>query len=345
MTSIPTPPGMPESPRDFLANWSVSRGNLRNFLENTALAPLGDAAQKQAGEAAAASAVHHLFGLDLEQFSSGLDSVQGAYDAAGNQEQSSPSHAAGGESAAFFDVDNTLIQGSSLVIFAMGLAKRRYFSLREIVPIAFKQLKYRISGFENADDVAQGRIQALEFVKGRDVEEMIALCNEIVDEALARKAYPGTQALAQMHIDAGQQVWLVTATPVQLAQVLAQKFGFTGALGTVPEVKDGKFTGRLVGDILHGPGKQYAVAALATMEGLNLERCTAYSDSINDVPMLSMVGTPVAINPDAKLRDVAEERGWLIRDYRSLRKAIRTYGLPALITAAFSVGGWRFFRH
>ena len=228
-----------------------------------------------------------------------------------------------------------------MVSFALGLARRRYFSLSEILPIAWKQLKFRVSGSENTEDVAAGRVQALEFVKGRSVAEMVALCEEIVDQSMAEKAYPGTKQLAQMHLDAGQQVWLVTATPVQLAQILAQRFGFTGALGTVAEVEDGRFTGRLVGDILHGPGKMHAVAALATLENLDLERCTAYSDSANDVPMLSMVGTPVAINPDSTLRDIAEEKGWLIRDYRSVRKAVRTYGIPALATALFSYGGWR----
>ena len=86
------------------------------------------------------------------------------------------------------------------------------------------------------------------------------------------------------------------------------------------------------------------MAALATIEGLDLDRCTAYSDSANDMPMLTMVGTPVAINPDRKLRNIAEKRGWIVRDYRSIRRAIRTYGLPALVTAAFSYGGWRNFR-
>lgn len=346
MSATPTPPGMPESPRDFLANWTASRGNLRNFLETTALAPLDDAAQRAAGEAAAAAAVNQLFGIDLDSYHSGVDSVRGSFESFGARTITDPDpdipQDAG--AAAFFDVDNTLIQGSSLVVFALGLARRRYFRLSEIVPIAWKQLKFRVSGSENAADVAAGRIQALEFVKGRSVDEMVALCEEIVDQSMAHKAYPGTRELAQMHLDAGQQVWLVTATPVQLAQVLAQRFGFTGALGTVAEVKDGKFTGRLVGDILHGPGKMHAVAALATMENLDLSRCTAYSDSSNDVPMLTMVGTPVAINPDAKLRDVAEERGWLIRDYRSVRKAIRTYGLPALVTAAFSYGSWKVWR-
>ncbi|WP_347004581.1 HAD-IB family hydrolase [Corynebacterium striatum] len=337
---------MPNSPRDFLANWTASRGNLRNFLENQAFAPLDDEAQKAAGEAAASAAVDSIFGLDLESYHSGVDSVQGSFESAGAKKltQPDPDIPQDAGAAAFFDVDNTLIQGSSLVAFAFGLYRKRYFKLREILPIAWKQLKYRVSGSENADDIAAGRVQALEFVKGRTVEDMVALCEEIVDASLARRAYPGTNQLAQMHIAAGQQVWLVTATPVQLAQVLAKRFGFTGALGTVPEVVDGKFTGRLVGDILHGPGKTHAVAALATIENLDLERCTAYSDSVNDVPMLSMVGTPVAINPDSKLRDVAEDNGWLIRDYRSVRKAVRTYGLPAMATAAFSYGSWRLMR-
>lgn len=345
VSATPTPPSMPPSPRDFLANWTASRGNLRNFLENTALAPLDDAAQRTAGEAAAAAAAD-LFDITLDNYTAGVDSVEGSFTSAGRARITPPDpdipQDAG--AAAFFDVDNTLIQGSSLIVFAMGLFRRRYFRIREITPIAWKQAKFRFLGRENANDVAAGRIQALEFIKGRSVEEMVQLCEEIVDESLARKAYPGTRQLAEMHLDAGQQVWLVTATPVQLAQILAHRFGFTGALGTVAEVKDGKFTGRLVGDILHGPGKKHAVAALATMEGLDLDRCTAYSDSANDVPMLSMMGTAVAINPDAKLRDIAEARGWLIRDYRSVRKAVRTYGVPALVTALFSYGGWKAFK-
>lgn len=344
----PTDPanGLPLNPRDFLANWTASRGNLRNFLENSALAPLDDASQRAAGEAAASQAVEMFFDIDLDSYHSGVDSVTGSLNAAGGLRLTTPDpdipQDAG--AAAFFDVDNTLIQGSSLVLFALGLARRRFFKFREIAPIAWKQLKFRISGAENAADVAAGRSQALEFIKGRSVDELTQLCEEIVDHSLLRKAYPGTTELAQMHINAGQQVWLVTATPVQLAQILAKRYGFTGALGTVAEVEDGKFTGRLVGDILHGPGKKHAVAALATLEGLELKRCTAYSDSANDVPMLSMVGTAVAINPDKKLRNLAVDRGWLIRDYRSVRRAIRTYGLPALITAAFSLGGWRGWR-
>ncbi|APT88180.1 phosphoserine phosphatase [Corynebacterium frankenforstense DSM 45800] len=340
------PPRFPGNPRDFLAQWSASRGNLRNFLETTALPPLDDAAQQTAGEAAAAAAVREVFGIDLEEFELGVESVSGSIKAAGGLKVSpaDPDIPQEPGVAAFFDVDNTLIQGSSLIAFAMGLARKRFFTLGEIASIGWKQLKFRLTGSENADDVAEGRAMALEIIKGRPVDEIVALCEEIVENSMQQRAFPGTRDLADMHLAAGQQVWLVSATPVQLAQILARRFGFTGALGTVAEVEDGRFTGRLVGDILHGPGKKHAVAALAAIEHLDLERCTAYSDSVNDIPMLSMVGTPVAVNPDRKLLAEAHARGWQVRDYRSLRKAVRTYGLPSLFTAAFSIAGWRLRR-
>ncbi|MDU0479041.1 HAD-IB family hydrolase [Staphylococcus chromogenes] len=338
--------GFAATPEEFLASWSASRGNLRRFLEEKALPPIDDEAQRAAGEAAAVAAVADIFDLELDHFTSGIDAVAGAFEAAGARNVTSPDPDIPQDpgAAAFFDVDNTLIQGASIIVFAFGLFRRRYFRWHEIAPVAWKQIKFRVTGAESSEDVAAGRQQALEFVKGRSVDELIELCEDIFDSHLAEKIWPGTRDLAQMHIQAGQQVWLVSATPVQIAQIIARRLGFTGALGTVAEVRDGRFTGRLVGDILHGPGKQHAVAALASVESLDLARCTAYSDSINDVPMLSMVGTAVAINPDAKLRRVAALHGWEIRDYRSVRKAVRTFGIPALVTAAFSYAGLRAFR-
>lgn len=236
--------------------------------------------------------------------------------------------------AAFFDVDNTMVQGASIVHFARGLAARKYLKTSDLADFAWKQVKFRVSGKESSSDVASGREKALSFVAGRSTAELAQLGEEIYDEIIADKIWPGTLALAQMHLEAGQQVWLVTATPVELAQVIAKRLGLTGALGTVAESEDGKFTGRLVGDILHGTGKAHAVRTLAVREGLNLKRCSAYSDSHNDVPMLSLVGTAVAINPDSDLREFAKNRGWEIRDYRTGRKAAKV-GVPtALVLGA-----------
>lgn len=323
------------------AAWAASRGTTRRFLEERILPPLDDAAQLQAGVAAAESAVKEAFGLDIADFTLGVESVSGSVDAAGgfHVTQPDPTIPQDPGAAAFFDVDNTLIQGSSLVMLGLGLTRHKYVTVSQLITMAWKQLKFRVSGSENPEDVAKGREMALDIVRGRSESELISLCEEIFEKKVPHKLWPGTRELAEAHLAAGQQVWLVSATPVQVAQVLARHFGFTGALGTVPEVKDDIFTGRMVGDILHGPGKKAAVAALASIEGLDLERCTAYSDSINDVPMLSMVGNPVAINPDRKLRKEAQKRGWRSEDFRNLRLIFRDYGPVA--GAVASIFGWR----
>ena len=232
------------------------------------------------------------------------------------------------ESAAFFDVDNTVMQGASIFHLAKGLHKRGFFTTRDILDGIWKQAYFRIVGVEDPTHVAETRAAALSFIKGHTVTELEELGEEIFDEAMAHRIWPGTRALAQLHLDQGQRVWLVTAAPVEIASIIARRLGLTGALGTVAEHVDGVYTGELVGDLLHGPAKAVAINALAEREGLDLSRCSAYSDSVNDLPMLSMVGDPCAINPDSKLRAHAREAGWRIRDYRTGRKAARA-GLAA----------------
>ncbi|MFD0491537.1 HAD family hydrolase [Saccharopolyspora erythraea] len=239
--------------------------------------------------------------------------------------------------AAFFDVDNTMMMGASLFHFARGMAARKFLTASDLAGFAWQQLKFRVGGRENPQDVKASREQALSFVRGRAVQELVELSEEIYDELMADRIWAGTRALAQMHLDAGQRVWLVTATPVQLAQIIARRLGLTGALGTVAESEDGVFTGRLVGEMLHGRAKAHAVRALAASEGLDLRRCTAYSDSSNDVPMLSAVGTAVAVNPDQRLRDIARTRGWEIRDFRTGRKAAKI-GLNSIAGASAVAG-------
>jgi HAD superfamily hydrolase (TIGR01490 family) len=239
--------------------------------------------------------------------------------------------------AAFFDVDNTMMMGASIFHFARGLAARKYFSTSDLAGFAWQQVKFRIGGRETPENIQASREQALSFVAGRSVAELITLSEEIYDEMMAEKIWSGTRALAQLHLDAGQRVWLVTATPVELASIIARRLGLTGALGTVAESVDGVYTGRLVGEMLHGKAKAHAVRALAAREGLDLRRCAAYSDSSNDIPMLSVVGTAVAVNPDPALRDTARKRGWEIRDFRTGRKAARI-GVPSVLGAGALAG-------
>jgi HAD superfamily hydrolase (TIGR01490 family) len=239
--------------------------------------------------------------------------------------------------AAFFDLDNTVMRGASIFHLARGLAARKFFTTRDILRFAWQQAVFRLGG-EHAGHMTDARETALSFVRGHRVEELTQIGEEIFDEYMAAKIWPGTRALAQMHLEAGQRVWLVTAAPVELATTIAQRLGLTGALGTVSEVKDGVYTGKLVGEPLHGAAKAEAVRALAAREGLDLAECSAYSDSANDVPMLSLVGHPWAINPDGELRRHAKEHGWRIRDYRTGRKAIKI-GLPTAAGAGALVGG------
>jgi HAD superfamily hydrolase (TIGR01490 family) len=239
--------------------------------------------------------------------------------------------------AAFFDVDNTMIHGASLYWFARGLVARNYFSTRDLLRFGWSQLKFRILATERHGDMTQAKHAALAFVAGRKVAELRRLCEEIFDEMIVERIWTGTHALAQLHLDTGQRVWLVTAAPIELGEVIADRLGLTGAIGTVAEVRDGVYTGALVGDLMHGAAKAAAIQRLAQTEGLELSRCTAYSDSANDIPMLSSVGTAVAVNPDATLRRQARQRGWQVRDFRTGRKAARV-AVPAAVGAAALTG-------
>ncbi len=236
--------------------------------------------------------------------------------------------------AAFFDVDNTVMQGASIFHLARGLHRRKFFTTRDILDAAWKQAYFRVLGVEDPEHVAEARAAALSFIAGHTVQELESLVGEIFDEAMAYRIWPGTRALAQLHLDQGQRVWLVTAAPIEIAAIIAQRLGLTGAMGTVAEHHNGIYTGKLVGEMMHGQAKADGVAALAQRERLDLSRCSAYSDSFNDVPMLDLVGTACAVNPDSRLHDYARQQGWQIRDYRTGRKAARAGLLGAALAGA-----------
>ncbi|MEU0472893.1 HAD family hydrolase [Streptomyces olivaceus] len=242
------------------------------------------------------------------------------------------------QAAAFFDLDNTVMQGASIFHFGRGLYKRKFFETRDLARFAWQQAWFRLAGSEDPEHMRDARDSALSIVKGHRVSELRSIGEEIYDEYMAERIWPGTRALAQAHLDAGQRVWLVTAAPVEIAQVIARRLGLTGALGTVAESIGGVYTGKLVGEPLHGPAKAEAVRALAIAESLDLSRCAAYSDSHNDIPMLSLVGHPYAINPDSKLRKHARNLEWRLRDYRTGRKAAKV-GIPAAAGVGAVAGG------
>jgi HAD superfamily hydrolase (TIGR01490 family) len=233
------------------------------------------------------------------------------------------------------------MRGASLFHVARKMYQRRAFTLRFAAGLAWKQIRFIMRG-ETLTDVNSVRDAALAFAIGIAHADILALGEEVYDEMIASKIWPGARALAEQHLSAGRKVWLVTGTPVEVASVISKRLGLTGALGTVGEVADGLYTGRLVGDFLHGAAKAAAVTELAAVENFDLERSWAYSDSYNDIPLLSVVGHPVAINPDAKLRRHARSNNWPVYDFRSGRRAA-TLGLRAATGAGAVYGLWRGF--
>ncbi|MCB2411416.1 HAD-IB family hydrolase [Demequina sp. TTPB684] len=217
--------------------------------------------------------------------------------------------------AAFFDVDNTVIRGASAFHIARGLKQRGYFRNRDLIRFAWEQLKYLVFG-ESQEQMTTVRSEALSIIKGWSVAEMAAIGEEVYDEILAMRIFPGTKALIDEHRAQGHEVWFVTASPVEIGRLIARRLNATGALGTIAEHKGGLYTGRLVGDMMHGEAKAVAVRELAARKQLDLSRCFAYGDSMNDAPMLTVVGHGCAINPDSRLRRHAKKLGWPIQDFR-----------------------------
>ena len=236
--------------------------------------------------------------------------------------------------AAFFDLDNTIVQGASIFHFAKGLYRRGFFDARTILKALWFQTYFRAMGKESAAHVADARETMLAFIEGHTVAEITQVSEEVYEEFVARRIWAGTRAIAQLHLDAGQQVWLVTAAPVEMAGIIAARLGLTGALGTIAEHVEGVYTGRLAGEMLHGPAKADAVRDLAVEHDLDLRRSFAYSDSYNDLPMLSLVGHPCAINPDRRLAAHAEDEDWQVRDFRTGRRAARLGLVGAGVTGA-----------
>lgn len=233
-----------------------------------------------------------------------------------------------GKVAAFFDIDNTIMRGASIFHLARGLFSRKILSATDLTNYAIAQGKFLMAGSENLNDLARITENALSFAQGRTVQEMNELCSEIYDEIMVDKVWPGTVQLAHTHIAAGHEVWLVSAGPIELAEIIAQRLGLTGALATVSEIIHGEYTGRLKSEPMHGEQKAIAIRELAEQRGLDLTECFAYSDSKNDVPLLSAVGNPIAINPDGELRDIAIRSGWPVHDFRREHLKKR-YALPA----------------
>jgi HAD superfamily hydrolase (TIGR01490 family) len=239
--------------------------------------------------------------------------------------------------AAFFDVDKTLLPGSSLYLLARGMYRRGFYTWRDIAGFALGQVTFRVTGAEGKRGMEAARESALAFIEGKSQADMLQLGQDIVVEVIGPRIYPGMRRVIDVHHVNGDRTYLVTAAPRELAERIAAYLGMDGALGTQGELVDGVYTGRLIGPVLHGPAKLDAVVGLAAEEGIDLRDSSAYSDSVNDRPMLEGVGHPVAVNPDRQLRDLAAQRGWPVQDFRK-RRRLWLFWLPTGLAAASGAG-------
>ncbi len=213
-------------------------------------------------------------------------------------------------------------------MLARGLYKRDLFRVRDILRFGWGQAMFRLRG-EAKRGMDMSRESTLEFVVGRNRRELIDWGKEIAEEAILPTVYQEIVQVIDGHRERGDLTFLVTAAPIELAETLAEALSMTAAAGTVAEVDaEGNYTGRLEGPVTHGPEKAKAVAEIAERYGVELVECDAYSDSINDLPLLESVGHPHAVNPDWELRKLALNRGWPIHELRTRRRAL-LIGIPA----------------
>jgi HAD superfamily hydrolase (TIGR01490 family) len=237
--------------------------------------------------------------------------------------------------AAFFDLDRTLMEGSSAFQFGRAAYRAGLLGRRQLVADALANLRFRLRGSTDEDTTAlRERIsKSIEGVRVRDLERLGA---DVLAGVLPR-LYPQVLAIAHEHQDAGRRVYIVTAASGELAEMLAHVLVFDGAIGSqFSGVVDGVYTGRPEGLFIYRTGKAQAIEQLAAREGIDLQASYAYSDSESDLPMLRAVGHPVAVNPDPELARIARAEGWEV--FRFERLGRRLKGGVALLAATVAGG-------
>jgi len=245
------------------------------------------------------------------------------------------------KAAAFFDLDRTIIGGSSVFIFGKVAYKTGLVTTRELLKDANNAVAFKMSGAsdEKTDAVKDRILQAIE---GVEVTTLTAMADEIIPK-LMKDVRREARGLIDLHTDAGRDTYIVSASPIEIVGRFAQEMEMTGGLGTVAEIKDGVYTGDLAQPFCYGEGKADALHRIADEMGYDLEASYAYTDSAGDMPMLDAVGHPVAVNPDRALETIAYHRGWPIVEFsRTKKKVIKrttaASGAVALASSSFALG-------
>jgi HAD superfamily hydrolase (TIGR01490 family) len=235
----------------------------------------------------------------------------------------------GERGAAFFDLDRTLIAGSSSFQFGRVAYKAGMLTRRDIARDAYENIVFRLRGSTDAGtDALRARVS--EMLKGAKVRDLQRLSGGVLAGVLPR-LYPRMLELAYDHQDAGRPIFICTAAAQEMAELMAIVLTFDGAVGSVAEVVDGVYTGREGGPFNYREGKAQAIRELAEREGIDLAASYAYSDSESDLPMLRLVGHPVAVNPDKELARVARAEEWETMRFERLGRKLRVGAAAALV--------------
>jgi HAD superfamily hydrolase (TIGR01490 family) len=237
--------------------------------------------------------------------------------------------------AAFFDLDKTLMAGSSGMQFARIAGRHGIVGRRQLASWAVEHLRYRLRGTTDARtaEVLKVARELIAGVPARALERM----NPEVMAAILPRVYPQMLDEVYAHQDAGRATFIVSAAGNGVVEPLADVLGMDGGIGTSYEIDaDGAFTGRFDGPFVYGPGKVEAMEAFAEEHGIDLAASFAYSDSLSDLPMLRAVGHPVAVNPDPALAEIAREEGWQTMRFERLGRRLVALAVTLLAT----VGGF-----
>jgi HAD superfamily hydrolase (TIGR01490 family) len=240
--------------------------------------------------------------------------------------------------AAFFDLDRTLMSGSSAFYFGKAVYREGMLPLHRLTRDAISTLLFKLFGASDEKSEAT-RDRILAAVAGQEAEQFVRLAPSVIEELLP-KIRPEAQALLDMHASAGRDVWILSASPVEIVGELAKALEITGGIGTESEIVDGVYTGRLAAPFCYGEGKAEHIRRLAESHGYDLGRCYSYSDSASDLPMMQIVGNPIAVNPDRPMMAVAHRRGWPVVEFNRERKALVRAGTAGAVALSAGTGGF-----
>jgi HAD superfamily hydrolase (TIGR01490 family) len=235
--------------------------------------------------------------------------------------------------AAFFDLDKTLMAGSSGMQFARVAKRQGIVSRRQLASWAVEHLRYRLRGTTDERTAEVLRV-ARELIAGVPAKTVDRMGPEVMAAILPR-VYPQMLDEVHDHQDAGRATFIVSAAGNGVVESLAQVLGMEGGIGTRYEVDaEGNFSGRFEGPFVYGPGKVEAMRAFAAEHDIDLDASYAYSDSLSDLPMLRAVGHPVVVNPDPPLAEIAKEEGWQAMRFERLGRRLVAVAVTLLATVA-----------